>query len=242
MTQDTFTPQEEQQRAIRSRKLITYLILFAIVMFFAGLTSAYVVSMSGGYWTRITLPSAFLYSTVFIVLGSVTVHLGLMAGRKGDNKGAALWVALTLVLGLGFTWSQFEGWKDLVSKAISWSPNRMSKLTGTYGTDYVFQKDGVDLVLENGNYYLPTDVDGLRPLNAELDEQKDRTGPYLYALTVLHMAHLAFGLLSLLVMLGMALRARYTKEDHVGLWAGAMYWHFLGGLWVYLLLFLLFVH
>jgi heme/copper-type cytochrome/quinol oxidase subunit 3 len=43
-------------------------------------------------------------------------------------------------------------------------------------------------------------------------------------------------------MLGMALRARYTKEDHVGLWAGAMYWHFLGGLWVYLLLFLLFVH
>ncbi|MFN6117025.1 MAG: cytochrome C oxidase subunit IV family protein, partial [Flavobacteriales bacterium] len=39
----------------------------------------------------------FLYSTVFIVLGSFTVHLGLMAGRKGDNKKAALWVALTLV-------------------------------------------------------------------------------------------------------------------------------------------------
>lgn len=242
MTTDTFTPQEEQQRAARSRKLITYLIVFAIVMFFAGLTSAYVVSMSGGYWTRITLPTAFLYSTVFIALGSGTVHLALLAGRKGDNRMAALWVAVTLVLGLGFTWSQFQGWKDLVSKGIHWSPNRLTMLKGTYGTDYVFQKDGVDLILENGNFYLPTDVEGARPLNAEIDEQKDRTGPYLYALTVLHLAHLAFGLLSLLVMLMMALGGKYSREDHAGLWAGAFYWHFLGILWVYLLLFLWFVH
>jgi cytochrome c oxidase assembly protein Cox11 len=45
MSNETFTPAEERQRRFRSRKLVTYLIVFAIVMFFAGLTSAYVVSI-----------------------------------------------------------------------------------------------------------------------------------------------------------------------------------------------------
>ena len=242
MSNDTFTPQEEHLRSIRSRKLITYLLVFAIVMFFAGLTSAYVVSMSGGFWTRITLPPAFLWSTVLIALGSLFVYLALRAARAGAHQAVVLWLALTLLSGIGFTWSQFAGWSDLVSKGIHWSPNRMTKLTGTYGVDYVFQKDGQDLVLADGHFYKADDMARQRPLDAELDEQKDRTGPYLYALTVLHLAHLAFGLLSVVVMLVMAMLRRYTPQDHVGLWAGGMYWHFLGGLWVYLLLFLLFVH
>jgi len=50
------------------------------------------------------------------------------------------------------------------------------------------------------------------------------------------------GLLSLLVMVAMAIRKRYMPNDHVGLWSGVLYWHFLGALWIYLLLFLVFVH
>lgn len=242
MNENTFTPEEERQRSIRSRKMITYLFMFAIVMFFAGLTSAYVVSMSGGFWTRIELPSAFIVSTVVIALGSLTVQGALWAARQGRKSVTSLLLALTLLSGIGFTWSQFHGWKELVSKGIHWSPNLMTQLKGVYGKDYVFQKDGQDLVMADGHYYLPGDEAQQRPLDAELDEQKDRTGPYLYALTVLHLAHLAFGLLAVVIMLGMALLGRYTPKDNVGLWAGATYWHFLGGLWVYLLLFLLFVH
>lgn len=43
-------------------------------------------------------------------------------------------------------------------------------------------------------------------------------------------------------MLVLAARGAYTRADHAGLWAGTMYWHFLGLLWVYLFLFLTFVH
>ena len=51
------------------------------------------------------------------------------------------------------------------------------------------------------------------------------------------------GWLSLMLVIAiMAFMGRYSQEDHVGLWSGTLYWHFLGGLWVYLLLFLLFVH
>src|SRR5690606_19356551 len=62
MTLEPFTPEELHERAIRTRKLVTRLILVAIVMFFAGLTSAYVVSMSGGYWVDIKVPQPFILS------------------------------------------------------------------------------------------------------------------------------------------------------------------------------------
>jgi heme/copper-type cytochrome/quinol oxidase subunit 3 len=81
-----FTPEELKERAIRTRKLVTWLIILAIVMFFAGLTSAYVVSMSGGYWVDIKIPPAFLISTGAIVVSSVFAQLALMAAQKGRTR------------------------------------------------------------------------------------------------------------------------------------------------------------
>ena len=86
MNTPTFSPAEELQRKVRTRKLVTYLIVFAIVMFFAGLTSAYVVSMSSGYWVDITLPAAFYVSTAAILLSSVFVQLALVAARSGASN------------------------------------------------------------------------------------------------------------------------------------------------------------
>lgn len=239
---ENFTPEEERQGAVRARRMMTWLMIFAIVMFFAGLTSAYVVSMSGGYWTRIKMPAAFGWSTAFVLAGSLTLHLSLMAARKGRSKQTLPLLLATFLLGIAFTLSQFRGWGELVDRGITFSPNKLHKLGGEYGVDYSITKDGAELVLANGQWYMPDDSAMERPLNAEIEEQKDRTGPYLYALTFLHLAHLFFGLLAVLVMMVKAARGLYTASDNVGLWAGATYWHFLGGLWIYLLLFLLFVH
>lgn len=241
MNTDTFSPAEELQRKSRTRKLVTYLIVFAIVMFFAGLTSAYVVSMSSGYWVDITLPEAFYVSTGAILLSSVFVQLALMAVRSGNTGRIAPLLVATLLLGGVFTWSQFKGWGELVSKG-QYTVGRMVQATGEYGKDYTILFQGEPLVLENGSFYRASDELRSKPLNADIDEQKNTASSYLYVLTAAHLAHLAFGLLSLLIMVFMALRSRYTKGDHAGLWAGTVYWHFLGGLWVYLLLFLLFVH
>lgn len=241
MSNETFTTAEERQRRIRSRKLVTYLIVFAIVMFFAGLTSAYVVSMSSGYWVAITLPKAFYISTVAILLSSAFLQFALHSARTGATGRVAPLVLITLLLGGVFTWSQFAGWKELVSKG-QYVVGKMSQATGVYGTDYTITRRGEALVLENGSFYAPSDGEGATPLNAEIDEQKNTSSSYFYILTAAHLAHLAFGLVSLLVIAIMAYLGRYSQEDHVGLWSGTLYWHFLGGLWVYLLLFLLFVH
>lgn len=241
MTQETFTPEEERQRRISTRKLVTRLIIFSIVMFFAGLTSAYLVSMSGGYWVNITVPGAFHVSTVAILLSSITVQMALNAARRGRMGRVAPLLGLTLLLGGVFTWSQFQGWGELVSKG-NHVVGRLVETTGVYGVDYTISKEGEELVLENGNFHLPSDGPDARPRNAELEEQRNVSSSYFYVLTVAHLAHLAFGLLSLAVMIVMAFMGRYTREEHPGLWAGTIYWHFLGILWVYLLLFLTFVH
>lgn len=238
----SFTPEELKARDIRSRRLITRLIIFAIVMFFAGLTSAYVVSMSGGYWTLIKLPEAFYWSTAFVIAGSLTVHMALNAARRGNTKIIAPLLVATLALGIAFTASQFRGWSELASKGITWSPNKLLGIGGTYGVDFTITKDGSPLVPKDGHWYAADDTGLSRQLDAEIAEQRDRTGPYLYTLTIAHVAHLLFGLLSLVIMTLMAVQGKYSASDHVGLWAGAVYWHFLGGLWVYLLLFLAFVH
>ncbi|MCB9183229.1 MAG: heme-copper oxidase subunit III [Flavobacteriales bacterium] len=242
MTDQTLSPAEERKRADSSRRMITWLLVFAIVMFFAGLTSAYIVSMSGGYWTRIAMPQPFIWSTVLVLAGSVTVHLALVSARRGRTGLIAPLLLATLGLGIAFGVSQFKGWSRLVEIGITPSPNKLLGIGGTYGVDFSVTKDGKALVPHEGHWYKADDTAFQLQLDQEVAEQKDRTGPYFYALTAAHAAHVLFGLLSLLVMLGMALGKRYSAERHVGLWAGAVYWHFLAGLWVFLFLFLKYVH
>lgn len=241
MSDRPYTPAEEQGRNFRTRQLITYLIIFAIVMFFAGLTSAYVVSMSGGYWVDIKLPQAFHYSTAFILVSSVFAQLALTSAKGDAIARVPLLLGLTLALGIGFTVSQFKGWRELVAKG-NFVVGNVLQNAGVYGTDYSISLNGQPLVLEGDKFYLADDVARVRPLNAELAEQKNTASSYFYALTVAHLVHLAAGLISLLVMLIMALLGRYSAGSHAGLWSGVLYWHFLGGLWVYLLLFFRFVH
>lgn len=237
----TFTPQEELRRKIRTRQMVTWLIVFAIVMFFAGLTSAYVVSMSGSYWVDIRIPTAFQVSTAVILLSSLTAQLALWYTAKGNARPVPVLLVATFALGLVFTWSQFQGWRSLVALG-NFTVGKILDNTGEYGKDWTILHNGSALVLENGNFYDPADGPSAQPRNAELSEQRNAASSYFYVLTAAHLAHLVFGLLSLLVMVVMALRGAYSKDDHAGLWSGVVYWHFLGGLWVYLLLFLTFVH
>jgi len=241
MTEEEFTPEELHQRSIRSRKLITYLTVFAIVMFFAGLTSAYVVTMTNAFWVDFDMPQAFIWSTVFIVISSVSLQAALVAAKRG-KKGAIMPLLLvTLLLGGAFTYSQFSGWSELVNEG-NYLTGKLENIKSEYGVDYTIKKNGVALEMVGDKFFSPEDVNRENPLNAELREQRNNSSAYFFTLTFAHLAHLAFGILSLIVMVVMAAMSRYTARDHVGLWAGATYWHFLGGLWIYLLLFLAFIH
>lgn len=59
-------------------------------------------------------------------------------------------------------------------------------------------------------------------------------GANFYVLTGLHALHMVSGVIALVVTLWRARAGRYTAGSHVGVRLTAMYWHFLGGLWVFL--------
>ena len=66
------------------------------------------------------------------------------------------------------------------------------------------------------------------------------TTTFLYVVTVVHMIHLAGGVISLLIIIYNHFKQKYNSSQTLGIELGAMYWHFLDLLWVYLFLFLYF--
>jgi len=66
------------------------------------------------------------------------------------------------------------------------------------------------------------------------------TTTFLYVVTVVHLIHLAGGLISLLIIIYNHFKQKYNSSQTLGIELGAMYWHFLDILWVYLFLFLYF--
>lgn len=239
--QGDWTP-EQRVGLGKAKKGITYLLFFSIVMFFAGLSSAYLVSKGGSnYWVSFHLPKAFWWSTIFILVSSGTFHMALLRARADRKRQVGPFVLLTLALGLAFSVSQFKGWNALFNDGYA-LVSRLKSLKGEYGKDYTIQRRGETLVKNGDQYYLPEDVDFEHPLNAEMDQVLNSASSYFYALTYSHFLHIIGGLVALVVISIKSFRGRYGREDHQGLWAGATYWHFLAGLWVYLLLFLAFIH
>jgi cytochrome c oxidase subunit 3 len=66
------------------------------------------------------------------------------------------------------------------------------------------------------------------------------TTTFLYIVTLIHLLHLAGGLISLLIIIYNHFKQKYNSTQTLGIELGAMYWHFLDLLWVYLFLFLYF--
>lgn len=66
------------------------------------------------------------------------------------------------------------------------------------------------------------------------------TSTFLYVVTIVHLAHLAGGLISLLIIIYNHFKQKYNSTQTLGIELGAMYWHFLDFLWIYLFLFLYF--
>jgi len=85
-----------------------------------------------------------------------------------------------------------------------------------------------------------------QPLNKYMQikaiETADTATSYLYITTFLHLLHIAVTLIYMGRLVIFSFTGKYTQQDHLSVRLGAIFWHFLGALWVYLLLFLLFIH
>lgn len=115
----------------KAAKPLLWVGIVSIVMLFAGLTSAYVVRADNGNWLIFNLPDIFFISTAIIITSSLTLFLSLKMAKKNNHKGVILGLLATLTLGIAFTFTQFEGWKELTYKGIVFA-GKYSNASGSF--------------------------------------------------------------------------------------------------------------
>ena len=100
----------------KSAKLLLWVAIAGISMFFAGLTSAYIVRKAEGNWLEFQLPDWFLVSTIVIVISSIFL---IVANRNiKQNKDATNWLFGAFLFGCFFAFSQVKGWEVLVEQEV----------------------------------------------------------------------------------------------------------------------------
>lgn len=102
----------------KSAKALLWIGIVSIIMLFSGLTSAYVVRADNGNWLVFQLPSIAIISTGIIITSSLTMLLAQMAIKKDNFRATSLYLFITFVLGLAFTYTQYLGWKELTVQGI----------------------------------------------------------------------------------------------------------------------------
>lgn len=60
---------------------------------------------------------------------------------------------------------------------------------------------------------------------------------FIYGITLAHLAHILAGVIVLTVVLINQFRNKYSASNYLGLELGAIFWHFVDVLWIYLFLF-----
>jgi cytochrome c oxidase subunit 3 len=170
--------------------------LAAITMTFAAFTSALIVRQGSAQdWRHFTLPPILYLNTLVIIASSFTLERarrriaafmgGMQNESKDQAKNPALWLYVTLFLGLLFVAGQTFAWMQLRSQGFGLATN----------VSYSF----------------------------------------FYVLTVAHALHVLGGLgglIRVIAKLHNSVLRRSTLD------ATSRYWHFMGALWLYLLLLL----
>ena len=103
----------------------------SIVMIFASLTSAVIVSKGTKGWVDFQLPASFLYSTIAIVLSSITYWWAFRSAKAEKFDAVKTGVLVTLILGLTFAGLQFYSWSQLVDQGIFFA-GPSSAVSGSY--------------------------------------------------------------------------------------------------------------
>jgi cytochrome c oxidase subunit 3 len=137
---------------------------------------------------------------------------------------SAFYFSTALIIGCSLT---FHLAKKAIQKNNQTATTAFLLATLALGIGFVIlQFVGFGQIVSNGYYFTGA--------------ESSITTTFLYIVTVVHLVHLAGGLISLLIIIYNHFKQKYNSTQTLGIELGAMYWHFLDLLWVYLFLFLYF--
>lgn len=194
MIEEQALEQEYVAAKKKSAKPMLWVSMISMVMFFAGLTSAYVISMKRDDWVSFDLPQAFYISTFLIVASSITLFLSQRFLKQNKRQLSLIMVVITLILGLGFIWQQYVGFNQLKSIGLFFTGPESTVSTS-----------------------------------------------FIIGITFMHVLHLLAGVIVLFVVIYNHFKYKYKSDDMLGFELGAIFWHFVDILWIYLFFFFSFI-
>src|SRR3954467_7528295 len=104
----------KKQLSMNPKKFAMWLFIATVLMLFAAFTSAYIVRRAEGNWVFFELPSLFYYTSVFIILSSITMQWAYFAAKRDNLEMVKVTVGVTSVLGIAFLIGQYFAWKELI--------------------------------------------------------------------------------------------------------------------------------
>jgi cytochrome c oxidase subunit III len=123
------TPLDKQSRA---KKMMLWFGIISLIMSFAGLTSAFIVSSSREDWlSDFVLPSSFIYSTLIIFLSSLFLYAAKQSLKKNQVTTTTSLLIGALVLGIAFIFSQFQGFNQIIDSGYNFT-GPTSNITMSY--------------------------------------------------------------------------------------------------------------
>jgi cytochrome c oxidase subunit 3 len=128
-----------------------WILLTAILMLFAGLSSAYIVLRGMPSWQNIELPWLLWPNTAALFMSSLAIEFSRKAIRRGDTSSMKRWLGIGGVLGLGFLVGQLAAWQQLVNTGVYLPSTLQSSffyiLTGLHGLHLLGGVVGLSVVL-----------------------------------------------------------------------------------------------
>src|SRR5215471_13666203 len=161
-------------------------LLAAVVMFFAALSSAFIVRRGlSNDWVHTEMPQVLWFNTIVLLASSLALELARRALKAGKRENFNRFWILGSALGAVFLIGQYLAWLQLRAQGI----------------------------------YLATNP----------------SSSFFYVLTAAHAIHLIGGVVALVYVSIQAVRLQLGPGKRTAIDVSALYWHFLDGLWVYLL-------
>ncbi|MEO6191011.1 MAG: cytochrome c oxidase subunit 3 [Saprospiraceae bacterium] len=176
---------------IQALRFAMWIGMVSIVMLFGAFTSAYLVRKPVGNWYEFKLPVQFFYSTIIIVLSSVSLELAYKNFKNQASSQYKIYLTISFLLGIAF----------LISQAIAFQ--------------YMM---GIGLFID---------------LNVSVS--------FLYVIAGMHGLHVLGGIIAIIITMLVAFTTNLQVTEFKILKFDLLrqYWHFIGVLWIYLLVFLI---
>jgi cytochrome c oxidase subunit 3 len=120
---------EEQQKQFKAKKFNLWLGMIGMFMMFAALSSGFIVYTASGVdkGIKTILPQTFIYSTIVILVSSLTLHFAFKAAKAGELAKQKLLLVVTIVLGIVFFILQVQSWGVLTEQGVYFINNNASQ-------------------------------------------------------------------------------------------------------------------